>query len=115
MSTSAIRRWQAPASSLPDGKPYRPKSLAKAEAELETLTTWSFEAPGDLIDTVVAKSGDTLGAYARKYYGDAQRYPVIYEANRDVLENADDLFAGQTIRIPKLAPVTAVEDGATAL
>ncbi len=108
MSTSAIRRWQAPASRLSDNEPYRPKSLEKVEAELEALAPWSFEPPVELIDTVVAKSGDTLGAYARKYYGDAQRFPVIFEANRDVLEDADDLFAGQTIRIPKLASATAV-------
>ena len=34
MSNSAVRRWQTPAAQLPDGKPYRPKSLARVSAEL---------------------------------------------------------------------------------
>ena len=101
MSTSAVRRWQTPAAQLPDGKPYRPKSLSRVEAELETLPPWTFTVPTELIATVVVKNGDTLGAYAKHYYGDDKMYPLIYEANRDVLENPDDLFDGQTIRIPQ--------------
>lgn len=101
MSVSAVRRWQAPASLLPDGKTYRPKSLERVANELALLKPWKFVAPTDLIKTVVVKSGDTLSAYAEKYYGNAELYPIIFEANKDVIETADDLFAGQTIRIPK--------------
>lgn len=101
MSTSAVRRWQSSAAQLPDGKPYRPKSLAQVGSQLEAQPGWTFEAPTDLIDTVIVKSGDTLGDYAARYYGDAKKYSVIFEANRDVLENPDDLFDGQSIRIPK--------------
>lgn len=106
MSTSAVRRWQTPAWHLPDGKPYRPKSLESVERELAMLEPWTFVAPTDLIDTVVVKSGDTLSEYAAKYYEDAHKYPIIFEANKDVLEDADDLFAGQRIRIPKF-PIAA--------
>ena len=102
LSTSTIRRWQAPASSLPDREPYRPASLRKVQAALDALPPWSFIPPVDLIDTVVVSSGDTLSAYARRYYGDASQYPAIYDANLDVLQNPDDLFAGQAIRIPRI-------------
>ena len=101
MSTSAVRRWQSAASALSDGKLYRPKSLANVQTQLTALPTWSFVPPADLIEEVVVKSGDTLSAYALQYYGDAKKYPLIYEANKDVLEDADDLFAGQLIRIPQ--------------
>lgn len=80
---------------------YRPKSLERVANELALLKPWKFVAPTDLIKTVVVKSGDTLSAYAEKYYGNAELYPIIFEANKDVIETADDLFAGQTIRIPK--------------
>jgi len=46
--------------------------------------------------------GDTLSKIAKKYYGDAMKYPVIFEANREVIKNADLIYPGQQIRIPKL-------------
>jgi nucleoid-associated protein YgaU len=49
----------------------------------------------------IIKSGDTLSAIAQQFYGDANKYPVIFEANREVIKNADLIFPGQKIRIPK--------------
>ena len=47
------------------------------------------------------KSGDTLSAIAKQFYGDANKYPAIFEANREVIKDADLIFPGQKIRIPK--------------
>ncbi len=47
------------------------------------------------------KSGDTLSAIAKTFYGDANKYPAIFEANREVIKNADLIYPGQKIRIPK--------------
>lgn len=102
MSTSAIRRWQAPETELPDRQKYRPKTLARVEEELAALPVWKFVPPTDLIETVTVRRGDTLSALALKFYGNANKYPIIYEANRDVLDDPDDLFDGQLIRIPRL-------------
>jgi len=49
----------------------------------------------------VIKSGDTLSAIAKQFYGDANKYPVIFEANREVIKDANLIFPGQKIRIPK--------------
>jgi hypothetical protein len=49
----------------------------------------------------VIKSGDTLSAIAKQFYGDANKYPKIFEANREVIKDADLIFPGQKIRIPK--------------
>lgn len=49
----------------------------------------------------VAK-GDTLSAIAKKYYGNAGKYPVIFEANRPMLSHPDKIYPGQKLRIPKL-------------
>jgi len=48
----------------------------------------------------VAK-GDTLSAIAKQFYGDANTYPKIFEANREVIKDANLIFPGQKIRIPK--------------
>jgi nucleoid-associated protein YgaU len=49
----------------------------------------------------VAK-GDTLSAIAKKVYGDASKYPVIFEANKPMLKDPDKIYPGQTLRIPPL-------------
>ncbi len=44
--------------------------------------------------------GDTLSAIAKRYYGDAQQYMRIFEANRDQLSDPDRIRTGQRLRIP---------------
>lgn len=47
-------------------------------------------------------SGDTLGKIAKAHYGDAGKYPVIFEANKPMLKDPDKIYPGQTLRIPAL-------------
>jgi nucleoid-associated protein YgaU len=49
---------------------------------------------------VTVRSGDTLSKIARDYLGDAKRYPEIFEANRPMLTDPDEIFPGQVLRIP---------------
>ena len=46
--------------------------------------------------------GDTLSALAKKYYGNASKYPVIFEANQPMLSHPDKIYPGQKLRIPRL-------------
>jgi len=48
------------------------------------------------------KSGDSLSKIAKAYYGDAMKYPQIFEANKPMLSDPDKIYPGQTLRIPKL-------------
>jgi len=50
----------------------------------------------------IIKSGDTLSAISKQFYGDANKYPAIFDANREVIQDANLIFPGQKIRIPKL-------------
>jgi len=45
-------------------------------------------------------SGDTLSAIAKKFYGKSSEYPRIFEANREVIKDANKIYPGQKIRIP---------------
>ena len=49
------------------------------------------------------KSGDTLSKIAKAHYGDAMKYPVIFEANRPMLSDPDKIYPGQVLRIPPLS------------
>ncbi|QXZ09300.1 peptidoglycan-binding protein LysM [Comamonas sp. Y33R10-2] len=46
--------------------------------------------------------GDTLSAISKKYYGDANKYNTIFEANKPMLSNPDKIYPGQKLRIPAL-------------
>ena len=49
------------------------------------------------------KSGDTLSKIAKEMYGDANKYPKIFEANKPMLSDPDKIYPGQTLVIPELA------------
>ena len=44
--------------------------------------------------------GDTLSRLALEYYGSAQRWHDIYEANRDVIADVNEISVGTTLIIP---------------
>ncbi len=48
------------------------------------------------------KKGDSLSKIAKKFYGDAMKYPVIFEANKPMLKDPDLIYPGQVLRIPPL-------------
>ncbi len=49
------------------------------------------------------KAGDTLSKIAKQHYGDANKYNQIFEANRPMLKDADEIYPGQRLRIPAMA------------
>lgn len=58
-------------------------------------------APEPESDTYEIKKGDTLWAIAEKYYGNGSKYPTIVEANQPMIKDADEIYPGQVLRIPK--------------
>ena len=47
-------------------------------------------------------SGDNLSKIAKAFYGDANKYPVIFEANKPMLSSPDKIYPGQMLRIPAI-------------
>ena len=45
-------------------------------------------------------AGETLSSIAREFYGDGNRWPEIYRANRQAIPDANRLSAGTRIVIP---------------
>ena len=62
-----------------------------------------LEAPPQTaeVEFYVIEKGDTLSAIAKQFYGDPNAYPRIVEANREVIKDADLIYPGQKIRLPK--------------
>ena len=62
------------------------------------MLTVSAPEPESQWHTVV--SGDNLSKIAKKFYGDANKYPAIFEANKPMLKHPDKIYPGQMLRIP---------------
>lgn len=57
-------------------------------------------AGGSSQRTYTVQAGDTLSKIAKEFYGNANEYPRIFEANRDKLESPDKIRSGQELVIP---------------
>lgn len=84
--------------------------MAPAAAASPAATPVAGSTPADAqtipastvqVEYYLIKSGDTLSRIAKQHYGDANKYPQIFEANREVIEDPDKIFPGQKIRIPR--------------
>ena len=69
-------------------------------ATVDDQMTVQHTEPEAQFHTVV--SGDSLSKIAKHYYGDAMKYPVIFEANKPMLSDPDKIYPGQVLRIPNI-------------
>lgn len=88
------------------------KTETQAEREKVVLAVGNVEGVSqvdDMIQVIKAEPeaiyhtvvrGDTLSKLAKKHYGDAMKYPQIFEANRPMLSDPDKIYVGQVLRIP---------------
>jgi nucleoid-associated protein YgaU len=73
--------------------------IGKVDCQLQVDASAAPQAAGDSVFYTV-KSGDTLGKIAAAHYGDAGKYPLIFEANQPMLKDPNKIFPGQSLRIP---------------
>ncbi len=57
-------------------------------------------AEKEKVEYYIIKSGDNLSKISKQFYGDPNKYNRIFEANREVIKDANLIFPGQKIRIP---------------
>jgi len=72
------------------------EGIARVDDKIEVVAA----EPEAQFHTVV--SGNTLGGIAKQYYGNAGKYPVIFEANKPMLTDPDKIYPGQVLRIPPI-------------
>jgi LysM repeat protein len=70
-------------------------SLAPAQAQAATAA-----AGGGQGRTYKVQPGDSLSKIAKQFYGDANQYNRIFDANRSKLDNPDKIQVGQELVIP---------------
>ena len=97
-----------------DGKASLSGDAASAEAmEKAVLIAGNVQGVGEVnadqikapaqtgkVDYYIIQQGDSLSAIAKKFLGNANDYPKIFEANREVIKDPNLIYPGQKIRIP---------------
>ena len=51
-------------------------------------------------ETYEVKRGDSLSKIAKHFYGNANDWKRIFEANTDILKDPNKIFPGQKLKIP---------------
>lgn len=69
-----------------------------SKADLPAAAPAASAAPAAQFYTV--QKGDTLSAISKRFYGSANLYNRIFEANRPMLTHPDKIYPGQSLRIP---------------
>ena len=74
----------------------------KPKADFSDVTAGSSStAPAPAAPrTYPVVKGDTLSSIAKQFYGDANKWRKIFEANGDVIKNPDLIHPGQVLKIP---------------
>ncbi len=62
----------------------------------------TVEKPEPVATMYTVKSGDSLSKIAKAHYGDANKYMVIFEANKPMLTDPNKIYPGQVLRIPPM-------------
>jgi len=73
---------------------------APAQAPAATMSAGASVSGGQNQRRYTVKSGDTLSKISREFYGDANQYQKIFNANRNILRDPNTLSPGQELVIP---------------
>lgn len=76
------------------------ESVTRDVTGVELVDTGGVLVEPSSVDYVV-QTGDSLAAIARKFYGDEAKWPLIYEANRELIARPGQLQPGIRLVIPQ--------------
>lgn len=71
-----------------------------AAADFSNVQSGSSSAAAPTEQTYTVVSGDTLSKIAKKFYGNANAWHTIFDANKDQLKNPDLIRPSQVLKIP---------------
>jgi nucleoid-associated protein YgaU len=72
-----------------------------AQQASATMTAGASVSGGQNQRHYTVKPGDTLSKISRDFYGDANQYTKIFNANRNILRDPNTINPGQDLVIPE--------------
>jgi uncharacterized protein YidB (DUF937 family) len=73
---------------------------ARPRADFSNVQSGSSTAPVSSQQSYTVVAGDSLSKIAKRFYGDANQWRTIFDANADQIANPDLIHPGQTLKIP---------------
>jgi NitT/TauT family transport system substrate-binding protein len=107
VASGEIRPSAAPPSTTEKGTPTTPKKPIVSDPKQKTEKLAQSPQASSASTEYTVKAGDTLSHVALQYYGNARKWPQIYEANKETMKNPHYLFIGQKILVPADTPRAA--------
>lgn len=94
---------KAPVTRLSEWSPEKVAGVSSAPSPAPEVqeTTKKPEIASPAPQIVTVQSGDTLSQIAERFYGDATQWRLIYEANRDAINDPNLLKVGMELIIPR--------------
>ncbi len=74
--------------------------IADIQAPAAAAAAASANAPSASARSYTVQAGDSLSKIAKQFYGDANKYMKIFEANKDKLSDPDKIKPGMDLVIP---------------
>lgn len=99
-------QWQPPSAVIPEGNPSYAAPAAPSPAIPEPPGFFANSVPAAVVQepsaskSYIVKNGDTLWGISKSVYGDGEKWPSIYEANKGKLKNPDKLSPGVELTLP---------------
>lgn len=79
----------------------KPAAAPTAPAQAKPAPATAAAPAESAEQTYTVQKGDTLSAISKKFYGKANEYMKIFNANKDQLKDPDRINVGQVLKIPK--------------
>ena len=76
-------------------------SVSESQQAPATMTAGAATGGGQNQRHYTVKAGDTLSKISRQFYGDANQYTKIFNANRNILRDPNTISPGQDLVIPE--------------
>ena len=79
------------------------RTLATSPGRITVVQSGSSTTPEPQQQWYTVAAGDSLSKIAKRFYGDANQWRKIYDANREQIKNPDLIHPGQKLSIPPAA------------
>ena len=83
--------------------PVKPAAPDFSNVTSGVSSTAPAAAPAATTTTYTVVGGDSLSKIAKKFFGNANRWHEIFDANKDQISNPDMIRVGQVLKIPASA------------
>lgn len=90
----------SPAQQIPTREPALTKEPAESQSDMPDLTVYESTEKIKTTRFHIVRKSETLSAISKQYYGSANKWPKIRDANKEKIKDANRITPGTKLTIP---------------